>query len=284
MIKNNYCQMGEESWQDDGSTRLTKLPCLDYELPNNKCGCRCIRGGNHGDIAFHFHWQRQLTSPKWRKENNSLSAGCPIIQCGFVKCKKDKFVILENTVMTQLEESRKRVLDLFLITTAMLSVYSEEQSTKTREEIQAMVDCHGDLVGALDALFSHVRGIETCLLPTEADISFLEAAVCKSRELWFQCEIGTLQPKWHVIFDGHLVQQVKLHRGLADKTDDVIELAHQPWKREKERMWNIKNFEMQQKRQLKAAKSSCITKFKPTIHKFRASASIHSNRKERHLL
>ena len=42
--------------------------------------------------------------------------------------------------------------------------------------------------------------------------------------------------------------------GLADKLDDVIEKAHQPWKREKERTWNIKNFKMQQKQQLAAVR------------------------------
>ena len=39
-----------------------------------------------------------------------------------------------------------------------------------------------------------------------------------------------------------------------DKLDDVIEKAHQPWKREKERTWNIKNFKMQQKQQFAAVR------------------------------
>ncbi len=82
----------------------------------------------------------------------------------------------------------------------------------------------GDLLrGASDALFSQIRGVETSLLPTEADLNYLETILFKSKELWFfKCEIGTLQPKWHVIFDGQLLLQVQLPGGLDDKTDDVI--------------------------------------------------------------
>jgi hypothetical protein len=50
------------------------------------------------------------------------------------------------------------------------------------------------------------------------------------------------------------VDQVHLFWGLADKLDNVIEKAHQPWKREKEQTWNIKNFKMQQKQQLAAVR------------------------------
>jgi hypothetical protein len=35
--------------------------------------------------------------------------------------------------------------------------------------------------------------------------------------------------------------------GLANKLDIMIKKAHQAYKREKERTWNIKNFRMQQK-------------------------------------
>jgi hypothetical protein len=56
------------------------------------------------------------------------------------------------------------------------------------------------------------------------------------------------------VCDGHMVDQVRMFWGLADKLDDVIEKAHQPWKREKERTWNIKNFRMQQKQQLAAVR------------------------------
>ena len=58
-----------------------------------------------------------------------------------------------------------------------------------------------------------------------------------------------MQPKLHATLS-HLVKQVQLHQGLADKNDDMIEKAHQPWKRQKERTWNIRNFKTQQGNQL----------------------------------
>jgi hypothetical protein len=50
------------------------------------------------------------------------------------------------------------------------------------------------------------------------------------------------------------VEQVRLFWGLTDKLDNVIEKAHQPWKREKEQTWNIKHFKIQQKQQLAAVR------------------------------
>lgn len=116
-----------------------------------------------------------------------------------------------------------------------------------------MIDNHRDLLGALGLSFSHIRGVETGLSPTEADLNCLETIVCKSKELRFKCEIGTLQPKWQLIFDGHSLLHIQLPGGLADKTDDMIELAHQPWKREKERTRNTRDYEMQQKSQLEGS-------------------------------
>ena len=74
----------------------------------------------------------------------------------------------------------------------------------------------------------------------------------KMCELWIGSGLSTDQPKWHLLFDGHLVDQAHMFWGLADKLDDVIEKAHQPWKRKKEQTWNIKNFRMQEKQQLAA--------------------------------
>ena len=50
------------------------------------------------------------------------------------------------------------------------------------------------------------------------------------------------------------MDQVKRHQGLADKNDDMIEKAHQPWKREKARTWIIKNFKQGQSHQLGSAR------------------------------
>jgi hypothetical protein len=45
---------------------------------------------------------------------------------------------------------------------ARLTVHlAPEQSTKTDEELWQMIDNPGDLLHALDALFSHIRGVQT---------------------------------------------------------------------------------------------------------------------------
>jgi hypothetical protein len=73
----------------------------------------------------------------------------------------------------------------------------------------------------------------------------LATTIEKTRKLWLGSGWSTDQPKWHLLFDGHLVDQVHMFWGLADKLDDVIEKACQPWKKEKEQTWNIKNFQKQ---------------------------------------
>jgi hypothetical protein len=65
---------------------------------------------------------------------------------------------------------------------------------------------------------------------------------------------STLQPKLHIIFDVHLIDQFWRLGGIADKPHDMIEKAHQPWKWEKERVWGVKNFQMQQKCHLRAVR------------------------------
>ena len=106
---------------------LTCLPSLDYELPDGKRGCTAIAGGDHGDIAFRFHWQFQLMSPELRKEQNDLSLGCKLAQVGYIECKKDKFEILEKTIMTKLEDSRQ-----MLINSCAVAVYTAGKLTENK--------------------------------------------------------------------------------------------------------------------------------------------------------
>jgi hypothetical protein len=42
--------------------------------------------------------------------------------------------------------------------------------------------------------------------------------------------LTTLQPKWHLTFDGHLLNQFTKFGGLADKSDETIEKGHQTLK------------------------------------------------------
>jgi hypothetical protein len=137
---------------------------------------------------------------------------------------------------------------------AVLGIFDPTQSRLTEQEMKDEIAKFGKMLGMFDSIFAQVRGVEAGLLPTEEQIGTLETTIEKTRELWLGSGWSTDQPKWHLLFDGHLVDQVRMFWGLADKLDDVIEKAHQPWKREKERTWNIKNFRMQQKQQLAAVR------------------------------
>jgi hypothetical protein len=580
-IQQHYCEMVDEHESIESAAPLTLLPSLDYDLPNGKRGCTAMAGGDHGDIAFRFHWQFQLTSPQHRKQKNDLSLGCKLAQVGYVECKKDKFEILENTIMAKLEESRQLLIDscavavytagkltenrvIFLpkeidnarstivvsgdgigrelrfcckqgtcrqeqnceeqphtkaldtcfnsekvsdlhwslavshfndlyvadlellanligmlncgsnnccwceqrqgkfgeglgtkrtrasldahfrtyqareqagiekgnktkpkavygvtkypllgidpakvlipslhceiglinrsneaqvdwvqleveslppachairlafktalkeekqretelvlnnqpelleeqkearrqakktreaaerayktmvadfgkrehgfvdrqeyvfnkvnmkheayfagklngnsvrrqmecakeysdlILEEVLTVWDEEQSDRTELEIRQHCHNHRQLLGSCDALFAHIRGVDTGLVPTEEQIQELENIVERTKQWWHICGLPTLQPKWHIVFF-HLVEQVRMHHGIADKNDDMIEKAHQPWKREKERTWNVKNFRQQKNCQLKAIRKRSHFKIQSTLKRF----------------
>jgi hypothetical protein len=137
---------------------------------------------------------------------------------------------------------------------AALDIFNSNQSRLTEQEVKNEIAKFGKMLGMFDSIFAQVRGVDAGLLPTEEQISMLATTIEKTRELWLGSGWSMDQPKWHLLFDGHLVDQVRQFWGLADKLDDVIEKAHQPWKREKERTWNIKNFRMQQKQQLAAVR------------------------------
>jgi hypothetical protein len=92
-----------------------------------------------------------------------------------------------------------------------------------------------------------VRGMDLGLLPTVADLVFLKKAIAEGKRRWLELRLLTLQPKWHLIFDGHLLHCVDVCGGLADKSDEAIEKGHQEWKRLQERFCQIRNFEQQQK-------------------------------------
>jgi hypothetical protein len=137
---------------------------------------------------------------------------------------------------------------------AELEIFDPNQSRLTKQDMVDEIAKFGKMLGMFDSIFAQVRGVEAGLLPTDEQVGALAEIIEQTRVLWVGSGWSTDQPKWHLLFDGHLVDQVRLFWGLADKLDDVIEKAHQPWKREKERTWNIKNFKMQQKQQLAAVR------------------------------
>jgi len=97
----------------------------------------------------------------------------------------------------------------------------------TDEAIDNKCQQFARLLGLLDAIWSNVRGIDTGLLPTGVQIQHLTDAISEAKTLWLTKNIGNAQPKWHLTFDGHLLQQVIKYGGLADKSDDTIKFQHQ---------------------------------------------------------
>jgi hypothetical protein len=59
-------------------------------------------------------------------------------------------------------------------------------------------------------------------------------------------ELSTRQPKWHLTFDGHLLQQLTTYRGLADKSDETIEKRHQDLKLLRDRFRGVPSYELRE--------------------------------------
>ena len=82
----------------------------------------------------------------------------------------------------------------------------------------------------------------------------------------------------HVVMMGYLIHQVGTHGGLADKNDDMMEKAHQPWKCKKERTWNVKNLKTRQRTQMKSMCKRNIYRTAAFIKKVtRKQRQLHKN-------
>jgi len=109
--------------------------------------------------------------------------------------------------------------------------------------------CHkfAALLGLLDAMWSTVRGVDAGMLPTAEEIDFLDKSTQRAKTLWIDLTLTTTQPKWHLTFDGHLLEQAKQRGGLADKADDTIEFQHQQLKRLRDRCRRVSSVHSSEK-------------------------------------
>ena len=82
---------------------------LSYNAPSNKDGITILFGGDHGKGAFRMHTKVHLTSPQERKERKQLSFHCPILQIAYVKCGKDNYKLLMETIMKELSAQIKEI-------------------------------------------------------------------------------------------------------------------------------------------------------------------------------
>jgi hypothetical protein len=128
-----------------------------------------------------------------------------------------------------------------------LLINLHDPALETAKGIQQTVKDYKNLMGCLDAIWPAVRGLDLGLLPTPADLVFLEKAIAEGKRRWLELGLSTLLPKWHLTFDGHLLHCVTSCGGLADKSDEAIEKGHQEWKRLQDRFCRIRNFLQQQK-------------------------------------
>jgi hypothetical protein len=81
--------------------------------------------------------------------------------------------------------------------------------------------------------------------------------------MWLQMKLSTLQPKWHLTFDGHLLEQFNKYSGLADKSDETIEKGHQTLKTLRDRYRGISSYEQKEgsiRRELRRSRSPEIRK------------------------
>ena len=114
------------------------------------------------------------------------------------------------------------------------------------------------LLGLLDAIWSTVRGLHSGLLPDDNQTQSLADALEEAKALWLQMGLSTLQPKWHLTFDGHLLDQFKKYKGLADKSDETIEKGHQTLKALRNRFNGISSYEQREtciRRELRRTRS-----------------------------
>ena len=131
----------------------------------------------------------------------------------------------------------------------------------------------------MDVIWSNVRGIDAGLSPTDEQIDQLEKALPAAKQMWLDMDIKTLQPKWHMTFDGHLLHHVRTYGGIADKADDTIEFQHQILKRLRDRYGSITSYQKREvciRRELRRTKSLEIQKH---IDNYEASAKVKTTSK-----
>jgi hypothetical protein len=131
-----------------------------------------------------------------------------------------------------------RIMDqstnIFNDATALL-LEMRDPTLETVEDIQLTSEKCSKLLGCVDAIWANVHGLESGLLPSDDQLTFLETAVPEGKKRWLELGLLTKQPKWHLAFDGHLIHCAKIFGGLADKDYAVIEKGHQEWTRLQER-------------------------------------------------
>jgi hypothetical protein len=91
---------------------------------------------------------------------------------------------------------------------AALDIYNSSQSQLTKHEVRSEIVKCGKMLGMFNLIFAQVQGVDAGLRPTEdQQTSMLATTIEKTSELWLGSGWLMDKPKWHLLFDGHLVDQ-----------------------------------------------------------------------------
>jgi hypothetical protein len=134
-----------------------------------------------------------------------------------------------------------------IIESASQALIELKSDNVSEEEILGKSRMYSELLNTLDSIWSNVCSIHTGLLPTDDDLKKLESLLIVGKKQWLDLGISTLQPKWHLTFDGLLLRQVTKYGGLADKGDSPIEHGHQIFGRLHNRFCRAATFQQREK-------------------------------------
>jgi len=234
VILNNQAGNAPESKAHLLACKEARLEAKSDEVKSKKVYEEMIKRHNARLCSLSQSFDSIFRSKNIRKEH------CHGGKCNGVNCIR---------IVEQAEE---------LWTSFAVVILQKKMPTITNEAITLKCNQFARMFGLLDTIWSNVRGIEAGLLPTEEQINLLRKAIAKAKETWGVMGMTTLQPKWHMVFDGHLLQQVIRYGGLADKSDDTIELQHQVRMRLRDRHRSVTSHERREtciRRELRRRKS-----------------------------
>jgi hypothetical protein len=97
-----------------------------------------------------------------------------------------------------------------------------DPALETTEGIQQTVEDYKNLMGCLDAIWSAVRGLDLGLLPTPANLVFLEKAIAEGKRRWLELGLSTL------LLELEIVEVNDILATQVSNQDTVIVLLHYP--------------------------------------------------------
>jgi len=120
------------------------------------------------------------------------------------------------------------------------------KGTLSENAIDIYCNSHKQLLTEMDNAYRCMR----TLIVTDELITKTKKHICKTMLLWRQLKIP-VTPTAH-LFEDHIVYQMEnIVGGLADKSEDHIERAHQDGKRSERKYCGVVNFQQSQISQLK---------------------------------